>query len=808
MSNRVAPMPDGHLASGAASSSGAGLGPLPPLALAGRGPPLAPLGAPPAAPPGGPPAAGSLPPLQASTSSKNVAPPPPLGAHGLPPQADDAARQAADISSMVSPKPADPNQPRTSHSGAGPAPGASPFSGPAAPPPPPPPQHGASLAATPAAPPRMSQNGAKQLPAFPSKSPTPSTPGVAPAPAPDPPGVVPGTPAAGGGGGGRGAAVGSPGGSPHSAPPPPTEPPPPAAVVDKPPPDPNDLRPTEEYIPFGFVDLRGKLIADHPAAFRAEGAQKKFEELTKWISMRNSLRLELDYGDAHEKYAPLDPDKDTLAFKAAAAAAAVGAAEAGQAGKGKEGASVAGGKEASRSGGASPSKRGGITERVEAFDAEFSAILDKAEFEPLPQEDLDKAKNDKSLMGLDVTSASEEYLDYQVYYRGSRQRKIAFRRWGLFHREMEMHLYERLAIRFRLKKPVHADDLPADGALPPVDPRPWYKRMFSRGPKVPESLMALRDEFMYMKLFKDVLQCDVDMLLPGSVIKFTWFDHCMIWIPILVGLGLAVWKMYKGTIQFDNPKDALLSLVLIVMPITWGVKAWLAVKEKQRKHQAHLNALFIVHNLNNNGGVISQLLDEAQEQEDNEAMLAYFFLWQAQAGGQAQGLSKQALDRKVEEYLQRKLDEVDARIRMDFEVTDSIKKLERMSLLTVTISPSQEKMLTVLPLDQAVDKAHVRHFNEGRETGVALGPRGPKASRGAAELDWHECETVLPAGLTVRYYWNAATRVSTYWEPDEPYVPLSKRKAVRHTDAHGESLRDDAKYEPQPAPPPDPKKKL
>jgi hypothetical protein len=34
-------------------------------------------------------------------------------------------------------------------------------------------------------------------------------------------------------------------------------------------------------------------------------------------------RLELDYGDAEEKYAPLDPDKDTLAFKAAAVATAV-----------------------------------------------------------------------------------------------------------------------------------------------------------------------------------------------------------------------------------------------------------------------------------------------------------------------------------------------------------------------------------------------------------------------------------------------------------------------------------------------------
>lgn len=34
--------------------------------------------------------------------------------------------------------------------------------------------------------------------------------------------------------------------------------------------------------------------------------------------------MSLDYGDADEKYAPLDPDKDTLAFRAAAAAEDLG----------------------------------------------------------------------------------------------------------------------------------------------------------------------------------------------------------------------------------------------------------------------------------------------------------------------------------------------------------------------------------------------------------------------------------------------------------------------------------------------------
>ncbi len=50
-----------------------------------------------------------------------------------------------------------------------------------------------------------------------------------------------------------------------------------------------------------------------------------------------------------------------------------------------------------------------------------------------------------------------------------------------------------------------------------------------RSASVSDSLLELRDEFVYMKLFKDVLRVDVDMLLPGSVIKFTWIDYVSGW---------------------------------------------------------------------------------------------------------------------------------------------------------------------------------------------------------------------------------------------------------------------------------------
>jgi hypothetical protein len=43
----------------------------------------------------------------------------------------------------------------------------------------------------------------------------------------------------------------------------------------------------------------------------------------------------------------------------------------------------------------------------------------------------------------------------------------------------------------------------------------------------------------------------------------------MVWVPILIGIAFAVQKAVQGTIKFDTITNIVLSLVLIVMPITW-----------------------------------------------------------------------------------------------------------------------------------------------------------------------------------------------------------------------------------------------
>jgi hypothetical protein len=45
-----------------------------------------------------------------------------------------------------------------------------------------------------------------------------------------------------------------------------------------------------------------------------------------------------------------------------------------------------------------------------------------------------------------------------------------------------------------------------------------------------------------------------------------------------------------------------------------GLKAWQAFNAKAAEYDAHMNKLLLFRNLASNGGVISSLMDEAQEQ--------------------------------------------------------------------------------------------------------------------------------------------------------------------------------------------------
>ncbi len=76
-------------------------------------------------------------------------------------------------------------------------------------------------------------------------------------------------------------------------------------------------------------------------------------------------------------------------------------------------------------------------------------------------------------------------------------------------------------------------------------------------------------------------------------------------------------------------------------------------------------------NLDNDAGVLHHLVDNAEEEETKEALLAWYFLRTARAP-----LTRDELDEAIETWF---ADEHD--LRMDFEVEDGVAKLEALRLV-------------------------------------------------------------------------------------------------------------------------------
>jgi len=77
-------------------------------------------------------------------------------------------------------------------------------------------------------------------------------------------------------------------------------------------------------------------------------------------------------------------------------------------------------------------------------------------------------------------------------------------------------------------------------------------------------------------------------------------------------------------------------------------------------------------NLDNNAGVFFRLLDEAEDQEMRETLLAYFLLWKRAPAG---GWLESELDQTVESFLRETI-----KVDVDFESRDAIAKLCRYGL--------------------------------------------------------------------------------------------------------------------------------
>jgi hypothetical protein len=294
----------------------------------------------------------------------------------------------------------------------------------------------------------------------------------------------------------------------------------------------------------------------------------------------------------------------------------------------------------------------------------LTAILNAANFEKITKTDLEEALKEESLFKIRLRVDFEDFDEVIFYQRdeGTKEETLV-KYFGLKKEPITFTNYERVAIYIKFKEGDH------------FKAKKQKNLYFTPGSTI-------------IKLFKNIPKADLEMLFPNSEVRMKPIDKLIIGVPAAVS-GIIVIATKLGA-----------SILLIASVIAF----WLGLNNKEIKiEQQHLIALALglatlggflfkqinkfknrkikfmkaltdnlyFKNLDNNTGVFHHLVDEAEEEEFKEAILAYYFLLI-----EDRDLTATELDETVEHWFENKHN-----CRINFEIEDALHKLERWSLV-------------------------------------------------------------------------------------------------------------------------------
>lgn len=261
----------------------------------------------------------------------------------------------------------------------------------------------------------------------------------------------------------------------------------------------------------------------------------------------------------------------------------------------------------------------------------FTQLLLEANYTEMPWERIIACAEHQSQVGVTVKANLSDYAQLQVFYRGIRHEQRSVRLWLMpwKKRRETAHVFARVALLVRL----------------------------ANSPK----------GHVFLKLFKNVVAEDLEMLLPYVRIQMRLLDHLKIGSSVAGGIATAVVKIFTAAILSSW------ALVLILLGFLWSaVRSFHSFMSSKTKYMQALSSNLYFQNLANNIGAVTQLIDCAEAEECKELLLAYYILYLERN----RDFTQEALDRRVEQWLQTEFG-----LDIDFEVSDAVRKLAEKQLL-------------------------------------------------------------------------------------------------------------------------------
>lgn len=334
------------------------------------------------------------------------------------------------------------------------------------------------------------------------------------------------------------------------------------------------------------------------------------------------------------------------------------------------------------------------------FVDQLEGLLDKANYEQLGDEELQFAFRESSLFALRFVVNFDDFEETLIFIRGESTRTQVMKKFfGLVKRDLEFANFDRVVIYIKF-----ADNL-SDSANQQQSGR------------------------TLLKMFQNVPKADMEMLLPNTRVGMRLIDKVVIGVPaVLGGVLILTTKLGASLILLGTlfgfwlglyAKPVTLSqAALIALAVSLGGlgsfiwKQFVNFKNRKLTFMQTLTESLYFRNLDNNAGVFHRLIDDAEEEECKEAILAYYFLLT-----ESKIDTRSQLDDAIETWF---TDRWHADI--DFEVEDALAKLVNFGLVE-----EEGDSLRVPSIDRAceiLDRRWDHYFNYAEETAAGAGRTG------------------------------------------------------------------------------------
>ncbi len=399
----------------------------------------------------------------------------------------------------------------------------------------------------------------------------------------------------------------------------------------------------EKFIPVTRFALLDRLT-DRGAwpSGQAREARRFFRYLDYWRHQRHNARLL----DLEQTYEPFSPDSDLLTTRTYR-----------------------------------PDERRAMQARVIAG---FKPFLEQANYERI-EPDEKTLLSAGSTYGLDFKLDLDAFEEILIYYRGKSSRRDTRRvlRKFFFKEEFDVPIYKRLCLLFKLK--------PLDVRVAEFMARDKISRKEAEAKAIGLRSVVpslVKDDYIYLKLFKNIPIDDLEMIFPNTQVRFRFFDKLKLGGGAGFGVGAGVYGAATKVALLTNPVTAV--------PAVAGFGAILFrqvmnfMNQKQRYLVVMAQNLYF-HSMADNRGVMIKLADRAAEEDVKEEMLLYSVLVKDKANIS----DLPDIDRAIEKYLRTTFD-----VNVDFDVTDALSRLLDDGIVT----KSGDGSLTALPPKDAASR--------------------------------------------------------------------------------------------------------